>query len=135
MESYHSGAGGVVSGDHSHHHLLQHHHHDNPTQKWQKVKGYVKYRTSYNKAWEKTFGFIARSSVSDQHIFCTVCQKHVSIAHQGSCDIKRHARGQQHLRRMAMLAHHAAQGIPFLHYNVEEKLKEPLVVTHYTQPQ
>lgn len=118
---YHIGAGSVVSGDHPH---LQHHiqHQDNSTQKWQKVKGYVKYRTSYNKAWEKTFEFIARSSVSDQHIFCTVCQKHVSIAHQGSCDIKRHARGQQHLRKMAMLAHQAAQGIAFHHYNAKEKV-------------
>lgn len=118
MESYHIGAGGMLSGNRPH---LQHHiqQRDNSTQKWQKVKGYVKYRTSYNKAWEKTFGFIARSSVSDQHIFCTVCQKHVSIAHQGSCDIKRHARGQQHIR-MAMLANQAAQGVAY--YTVEEKV-------------
>lgn len=75
-----------------------------------KKQGAVKRNTKYNQSWEKIYGFVARSSVSNEHIFCTVCHKDVSIAHGGANDIDRHAKGQWHNKRMVTWVDQATGG-------------------------
>lgn len=80
-----------------------------------KKKAHVRYNTKYNQSWEKLYDFVTRSSLSNEHIFCTVCMKDVSIAHQGACDIDRHARGQLHNKRMLALLDQVTGGCGLNH--------------------
>ena len=51
----------------------------------------IRYWTKYKKSWGKKYDFVKPSSHSDSHYFCTVCQKDVSIKHQGALDLQRHS--------------------------------------------
>lgn len=71
-----------------------------------KFRGAALYTAGYSNnktAWKQAYGFVSQSSVSDQHIFCLICKKDVSIAHQGVSDIKRHAESKVHKNREAGL--------------------------------
>ena len=79
------------------------HHDSGQSQKKQKtdrkLHGAAVYSTGYSKnkrAWKQVYPCIAKSSVSDEHIFCTVCKRDVSVKHQGIADITRHVESNMH---------------------------------------
>ena len=65
-----------------------------------KLHGAAVYSTGYSK---NKIACIAKSSVSDEHIFCTVCKRDVSVKHQGIADITRHVESNMHKSRVAGL--------------------------------
>ena len=68
------------------------------------------------KSWGKKYDFVKPSSHSDSHYFCTVCQKDVSIKHQGALDLQRHSASDTiheqvtaaEIRNTVMITHHNA---------------------------
>ena len=68
-----------------------------------KYQGSALYVTKYQSSWEKVYTFVSPSSSSKCHFHCKVCNKDVSVSHQGALDIQRHAEGKTHKQRMAAL--------------------------------
>lgn len=93
-----------------------------------KKRGAAKYNTKYNQSWEKIYGFVTRSFISNEHIFCTVCQKDVSIAHGGANDIDRHAKGQWHNKRLVTMVDLATGGCCVEHNQAFDKVGIEIVV-------
>ena len=66
-----------------------------------KLHGSAVYSTAYQECWEKKYDFIKRSSLFPRsHFHCKVCNKDVSITHQGAGDIERHAECKSHQQRV-----------------------------------
>ena len=61
-----------------------------------RFEGAAKYKSSYKTSWECTFNFVTVSQLSKYYFYCTICQKDVSIKHQGIKDVARHADGKKH---------------------------------------
>ena len=68
-----------------------------------KYQGPALYDTKYQSSWEKEYDFVSPSTSSKFHFHCKVCNKDVSVSHQGALDIQRHADGKMHKLRMAAL--------------------------------
>ena len=68
------------------------------SEKKSKYLGAFKYKTSFNKEWTKTWPFIAAVVGDPYKVRCNVCDKTVSIAHQGAADIRSHIQSQAHTK-------------------------------------
>lgn len=58
---------------------------------------------AYQLSWEKEYDFVIPSTSSKCQFCCKVCDKDVSVSHQGALDIQRHANGKMHEQRTAAL--------------------------------
>lgn len=97
-----------------------------------KLKGAAVYSTSYSAnetVWKKTFDCVSKSSVSDEHVFCNVCKKDLSVAHQGIADIRRHTEGKRHRRMVQGLKNQPRVGSFF--NSLHDKVR-PLNLIHKT---
>ena len=63
-----------------------------------KYSGAFKYKTKFNKEWTKTWPFIAGIPEDPYSARCNVCAKSISVAHQGSADIRSHIQSQSHAK-------------------------------------
>nr|XP_006013536.2 PREDICTED: uncharacterized protein LOC102350526 [Latimeria chalumnae] len=73
------------------------------TKRSRKNEGAFLYKTKYQKNWEKDYDFISPSHLSQNHAWCTVCRRDISISHQGAKDIERHSTTEMHKKAVHCL--------------------------------
>ena len=99
--------------------------------------GSAKYSTKYKKSWEKKYDFVKPSSHSDSHYLCTVCQKNVSIKHQGALDIQRHSERKIHKQKILFAKSQSKLSLnlhqtPYIHDQVTAaEIRNTVMIAHH----
>ena len=69
-----------------------------------KFKGSFAYKAKVDDSWFKKDmfkGIIQKLDGDEHNVFCLICRKTISIAHQGEKDLKRHCDGSTHSNKVS----------------------------------
>ena len=85
--------------------------------------GAAVYRTKFNRAWTKTYPFIAEVKGDPYKFLCTVCQRQVACEHQGKHDVDRHIGKTMHQANAKTFRDQSTLSFPSESSSLAEKVR------------